>query len=205
MRILQPVKTPPFVGKPIKMSSPGPTRPLTLSELEQIIVHPRVVATCREASERLHAAGVRHAVIGGIAVGIHGWPRATRDVDLLVAPEAWQTRPDGSKIALVELVQQISGVDIDYLPIEVAGDFLLEAFDRALVTESVPIAPVEAVIVTKLIRLATRDQADVVELVKAGLFEVSAVESYLEQHAAMLTRRFRALVGQARRERDRGD
>lgn len=32
----------------------------------------------------LEGAGVEHALIGGIAVGLHGYPRATGDVNLLV-------------------------------------------------------------------------------------------------------------------------
>lgn len=37
----------------------------------------------------LHDCGVEYAVIGGIAMALHGFPRATKDIDLLlpVAPE----------------------------------------------------------------------------------------------------------------------
>ena len=203
MLILQPVETPPFVGKPIKMNAPPP-KVLSLSELEQTAVKSSVVAALREVSRRLTLQQVRHGVLGAIAVGIHGWPRATRDVDVLLAPEAWHRAADGSLTQRVELPEQIDGVQIDYLPIDVAGDFLLESFDRVLVTEGVPIAPVEVVIITKLIRLAMRDQADIVELLKAALFDASTVEAYLETHAPMLTRRFQELREQAAREIERG-
>jgi hypothetical protein len=33
--------------------------------------------------------GVPHALIGGLAVGVHGHPRATKDVDFLVGNEAF--------------------------------------------------------------------------------------------------------------------
>ena len=33
---------------------------------------------------RLNAAGVEYAVCGGLAVGLHGHPRATKDIDLVV-------------------------------------------------------------------------------------------------------------------------
>jgi hypothetical protein len=103
----------------------------------------------------------------------------------------------------VELPEQIDGVTIDYLPVSVAGDFLLESFDRVLLTEGVPIAPIEVVILTKLVRLAMRDQADIVELLKAGLFDEQHVSSYLQQHASMLCSRFQGLCVQASRERER--
>jgi hypothetical protein len=32
----------------------------------------------------LHAAGIAHALIGGVAVGLHGYARATGDIDFLV-------------------------------------------------------------------------------------------------------------------------
>ncbi len=67
----------------------------TLSELEDTAVNPRVIRALREASAQLSAAGVRHVAIGALAVGVHGWPRATSDVDLLLAPEAWNRGPDG--------------------------------------------------------------------------------------------------------------
>jgi hypothetical protein len=35
----------------------------------------------------LEAAALPYALCGGLAVGVHGAPRATKDVDLLVAPE----------------------------------------------------------------------------------------------------------------------
>jgi hypothetical protein len=163
-----------------------------------------VLGALREISRRLSAARVRHGVLGAIAVGVHGWPRATQDVHLLLGPEAWQQVPGGTLTPLVEMPEQVNGVGIDYLPVSIAGDFLIEAFDRVLVTEGVPIAPIDVVILTKLVRLVMRDQADIVELLKAGLFDTAAVESYLEQHAPMLTRRFLELKAQAEREIARG-
>jgi hypothetical protein len=187
--ILERVATPRFVGRPWTRAKMIAGRRRNLTELEATAINPAVIAALREASRRLTAQGVRHLVIGALAVGAHGWPRATRDVDLLVAPEAWDT-----------LVDSIGGVDIDYLPVDVAGDFLLASFAAPFVSEDVPIAPMEVVIITKLLRLAMRDQADVVELVKAGVVDLDAVRAYLETNAPMLTSRFDALVEQARRE-----
>ncbi|HEY2369937.1 MAG TPA: hypothetical protein VGH87_26235 [Polyangiaceae bacterium] len=187
--ILERVATPRFVGRPWTRAKMIAGRRRNLTELEATAINPAVIAALREASRRLTAQGVRHLVIGALAVGAHGWPRATRDVDLLVAPEAWDT-----------LVDSIGGVDIDYLPVDVAGDFLLASFAAPFVSEDVPIAPMEVVIITKLLRLAMRDQADVVELVKAGVVDLDAVRAYLDTNAPMLTSRFDALVEQARRE-----
>ncbi|MFO0971950.1 MAG: nucleotidyltransferase [Phycisphaerae bacterium] len=40
----------------------------------------------REFIECLNAAGVRYVVVGGIAVGFHGYPRMTGDIDFFVEP-----------------------------------------------------------------------------------------------------------------------
>jgi hypothetical protein len=49
-----------------------------------------------------------------------------------------------------------------------------------------------------------RDQADIVEMVKAGLFDRDAVARYLADHTPMLLSRWEALVAQADAERQRG-
>ena len=201
--ILRPAKTPAIIGRPHEMAKVRPTRLLSLTDLERIAMKAEVVAAARVVSRQLEQASIRHLLVGAVAVGVHGWPRATSDVDVLVGPEAWEAGPGDSRAPRVELVPEIHGVGIDYLPLDVAGDFLLEAFDRAIRTEDVPISPVEVVIMTKLLRMAMRDQADVVELVKAGLFEPQEVTSYLDAHAPMLTSRFAALVEQARQELER--
>ncbi len=36
--------------------------------------------------ESLNAAGVKYLIVGGYAVGFHGWPRFTGDIDFFVDP-----------------------------------------------------------------------------------------------------------------------
>jgi len=55
------------------------------------VVAPRVLEDARRVSETLTELGVPHALVGGLAVGLHGHPRATRDVDFLVGPAAFAT------------------------------------------------------------------------------------------------------------------
>jgi hypothetical protein len=47
------------------------------------------------ASQALVRAGIRHVVIGGLAVGASGHPRATKVVELLVGNEAFRHHPGG--------------------------------------------------------------------------------------------------------------
>lgn len=45
----------------------------------------------REWFESLNAAGVEYLLIGGHAMAYHGWPRYTKDLDVLVHAEAGNT------------------------------------------------------------------------------------------------------------------
>ncbi|HSN99340.1 MAG TPA: hypothetical protein VLS89_13685, partial [Candidatus Nanopelagicales bacterium] len=67
---------------------PRPTHLPDLSLLEGIVA-PRVLDALRAASQQLTRVGIRHALVGGLAVGAHGHPRATKDVDFLVGDEAF--------------------------------------------------------------------------------------------------------------------
>lgn len=201
--ILAPLPCPPIV-RAVTMSTRPPKARFTqpsLSNLTGSGLDPKVISALREVSLRLTSAGVRHAVVGALAVGVYGWPRATRDVDLLVGREAWDRLPGGELIPRVELPESIEGVGIDVLSTDVAGDFLEAALDAPLMSDGIPIAPPEVVICTKLLRLVMRDQADIVEMVKAGLIDRDRVRGYLMEHAPMLVSRWDALALQADRER----
>jgi hypothetical protein len=159
-----------------------------------------VLHALRTACALLRESGIRHAVIGGIAVGVYGWPRSTCDVDLLVGNEAWTREPSGALSPRVALPEFVDEVPIDYLPIDIAGSFLEVAFEQPQMVEGVPIAPVEVVVCTKLIRLVMRDQADIVEIVKGQFIDEAAVRDFLSRHIPMLVGRWEALVAQARAE-----
>jgi hypothetical protein len=175
-----------------------------LLNLSDSAVSPHVLQALREISRRLTEAGVRHLVVGALAVGVYGWPRATKDIDLLLGDEAWSKLPGGELRPRVSLPEAIDGVGIDYLPLDIGGEFLNTALDHPVMSEGVPIAPPEVVVCTKLLRLAMRDQADIVEMLKAALFDRSDVRRYLEAHTPMLLRRWDALVVQADAELSRG-
>ena len=54
-------------------------------------VAPTVLVNALDTSRRLSDLGIPHALIGGLAVGIHGHPRATKDADFLVGAEAFDS------------------------------------------------------------------------------------------------------------------
>lgn len=62
-----------------------------------------LIAELEHVVERLAEAGVEYAICGGLAVAIHGHPRATMDIDLLVQPE---------QVPLALAAAQAAGFDI---------------------------------------------------------------------------------------------
>ena len=67
-----------------------------------------------ELMEALVSGGVRFILIGGLAVGVHGVVRATRDMD--VVPDPDPTNLERLAAALGELDAQQIGVDTELLP-----------------------------------------------------------------------------------------
>ena len=147
-----------------------------------------------EAShEALRLAGVPHALIGGLAVGAHGYVRATRDVDWLVGDEAY--RFVGKLVVMREGVPyEYDGVKIDYLSPAAEGE-------KAVLSKgaAISIAPVEHLVRQKLGAGRAKDQADVIELCKRGADERSIL-AYLRSAAPHLIPEFDRLASRARKE-----
>jgi hypothetical protein len=162
------------------------------------VVSPRVLAAMRSASRALTSLGVRHAVAGGLAVGAHGYPRNTRDVDLLVGDEAFERHAGGLVTLKPGVPIQIDGVSVDLLSTS-SGEAFLETALTPPIPGQVPVVGAGTLVYLKLKSPRQKDRADVVELVKAGL-SVEGVRRYLERHAAPLVARFDECIAQARTE-----
>ena len=147
---------------------------------------PRGVARAvHVASEALDRAGVRHALVGGIATAAHGYLRSTDDVDFLVGDEAFESR--GIIITFAPGVPILVGdVVIDYIPMESGEEFLESALDGVVV-------PVEALVYMKLKAGRRRDLDDVFQVLDAGADE-HTIRAYLATHAPQHLPRFESLL-----------
>jgi predicted nucleotidyltransferase len=136
---------------------------------------------CRE----LNAHGSRYVLIGGHAVGANGYPRATRDTDLLLAPgeENWRrtlnaliavgaTRPQGGELEQTEPVHHLRA-DTSYGPV----DLLEEGVDPLTFEQvesgamrieiddvDIPVCGLAELVAFKRLAGRTRDRADLEEL-----------------------------------------
>jgi hypothetical protein len=156
------------------------------------IVAARVVDAMRTTSRLLTELGVRHVVVGGLAVGANGYPRATKDVDFLVSDDAFVTKAGGIVLLAPGIPFQVNGVAIDYLAANVDEPHLSAALDGNF--GGAIDAP--RLIYMKLRANRLRDQLDVIELIKAGV-DREACRSYLEANAPDLGALFERYLRQA--------
>jgi hypothetical protein len=149
----------------------------------------------RVASEALKRAGVRHVVVGGLAVGANGFPRATKDVDFLVGEEAFEKHAGGLVTLRSGVPFQVKQVAVDFIAADANEAFLAEAL------EGEPGSMIDAapLVYMKLKSPRHKDRTDVIELVKAGL-DVDRCREYLSAHAPSFVPDFDAAVERARAE-----
>jgi hypothetical protein len=172
-----------------------------LELLEGVVASP-VLAAMRAASAQLSAIGVPHALVGGLAVGAWGYPRATKDVDFLVGDQAYEHHDGGLVTMRPGVPVQVAGVAIDFLSPAPDEDHLARALSPVAAI-TVPIAPIEVLVQLKLKSPRQKDLADVVELIKAGI-DVSFVEASIAATARELLPKWAAAVVKARAEEAEG-
>jgi hypothetical protein len=164
------------------------------------VVSPKILDALRVASDRLAALGIRHALVGGLAVGAHGYPRATRGVDFLVGDEAVEHHPGGIVTMKPGVPIQVDGVLVDLLSAQ-TDEGALHDVPVARAGDEIPVAPVEALVHLKLKSPRMKDASDVIELLKAGM-DRARCRAWLAANAPGLMTPFEELVERAERESD---
>jgi hypothetical protein len=166
------------------------------------VVSEQVLAALRTAAERLSAAKVRHALAGALAVGAHGYPRASKDIDFVVGDEAFKSHAGGVVTIHPDVPIRVGNVAVD--PISVGPDeaHLLDAIESAPRSDGIPVLPIEALVYMKVKSPRRKDSADVVELLKAGI-DGEKVSAYLSKHAPALLAKFDQLAAEAESEQER--
>jgi hypothetical protein len=79
-----------------------------------------------EAIGALAAAGVRFCIVGGVAVNLHGVPRMTYDLDIVVAPEAAALAATESALAALGLRPRLAVRLADFADAEYRETMLAE-------------------------------------------------------------------------------
>jgi len=158
-------------------------------------VSPQVKNAATKTAAQLDQLGVRYALAGGLAVGAHGYVRATTDVDFLVGEEAFEHH--GSLVTFKAGVPiEVEGIRIDYLSPASLGKQVEETLDHPLTSECLSIVPVEVLIYMKLVAKRRQDLVDVVELINAGA-DLKRIRNYIQQYAPDLMPLLEELVNEA--------
>jgi hypothetical protein len=160
-------------------------------------VAPKVLEALKLASAALIAANVRHVVVGGLAVGANGYPRATKDVDFLVGAEAFHHHTNGLVTMRQEIPFQVKGVAIDLLSPEAGEDFL----EATLGAEPGTMMEAPPLVYMKLKSPRRKDQVDVIEMIKGGI-DTKRCREYLVAHAPVFVTAFDECVVLAEAEQD---
>lgn len=171
--------------------NPGFTGAPDLSALDGVVAS-EILNAMSEASSRLSRLNIRHGLIGGLAVGAYGVPRATKDVDFLVGDEAFVQHAGGVISIAPGVPIQVGRVAVDTLSIFV-GEEHLGASISVPKNESVPVVPVSTLIYLKLKSPRAKDSSDIVELLKVGV-SPQYVRNYLKKNAPVLYAKFERLV-----------
>lgn len=154
------------------------------------VVSPKITSAMRDASAALTALGIRHALIGGIAVGAYGYARATKDVDFIAGEEAFEIHGGGLLTFKAGVPLAIRGVAVDVLE---ADSIEAAELDDPVMTEGIPIVTPEVLVYMKLRAHRRRDQEDIVQLLREGHIDRRVVRKFIEDHAPKLLQRFDAL------------
>ena len=162
------------------------------------VVSDKILRAAHAASSAYAKLGIRHALVGGLAVGAYGYARATKDVDFVVGDEAFIQQPGGGLVTLLKVgvPWDVDGVRVDSVPADrVTG----EQLDESASSEGIPIVDVEVLIYMKLLVHRRQDKLDIVKLLQAGADEDS-VREYLEENARHLIPLFDSLAEKADEE-----
>jgi hypothetical protein len=158
----------------------------------------RILDAALRASNALSDIGVRHALIGGLAVGAYGYVRATRDIDFLLHDEGFEHRSSGILTLKAGVPIESNGVRVDTLSepdvnVESASTFVWPG-GRMI---PIPVLHLGPLVFLKLKAYRRRDQEDVVELLRCGVNAAEILE-YLESKGNVLSlERFETLMDRA--------
>jgi hypothetical protein len=154
----------------------------------------------REVSRMLSEAGIRHALVGALGANAYrNRPRTTEDIDFLVGDEAFQTH-EGGYVTMRVPVVEFDGIDVDQVPLTAALRVVEDGLNRAPVSDGVPIAPVETIVVMKLLAGRTQDLADIEAIVSSGA-DRDRLRAAVQQAAPDRAAVFETLCGNVDRSR----
>ncbi len=129
------------------------------------VVSSEVLHALEVSSNALRRLGIPHAVAGGLAVGYHGHPRATKDVDFLVDDRAFVKHAMGIVTLQPGVPIEVDGIPVDMVAMgdEDADVFVEEIENRE---EDLPFVSLRGLLFMKLKAARRQDKADIAALLE---------------------------------------
>lgn len=160
----------------------------------QSVISPVLLKRAADLSRHLKLLNIPHALIGGLAVGLHGYPRTTKDVDFLVGNQAFASTTPFLiyKDELKDLVR-IGETDLMSVPDKypsLASELRLE--------DDIPLISLRGLILMKLDAFRTRDQDDIRNLLSKFPYEIRSLRDYLAEEAPLLINRLAEILSPRR-------
>lgn len=156
----------------------------------------QLIAELRALDEQLCKAGLRYAMIGGVAVNIHGYVRATRDLDMLMSAEDTEAVHDllramgyesfDRKPDLASYIRETMRVDVLFARRPISRRLLEKARQTDYCAMRIPAISLEGLIGLKVQAFnddpvkRLRDLPDIIELFKInrGRLDLDEIRSY---------------------------
>ena len=172
--------------------NPDPVGDPNIRNLEGVVDR-RILDAMRAASAQLTKLGIRHALVGGLAIGAYGHVRATKDVDFLVGDEGFDHYSGGLISTVKGFPSRVTDIQVDALSAMPEEKHLERAVGRAVMSGGIPIAPIEILVYLKLKSPRPKDALDILELLMIGI-ESAPILAYLRENAPGLVEKFKQLV-----------
>lgn len=149
------------------------------------VVSPAILRRAGEVSRLLRELEIPHALIGGLAVGLHGYPRATAVVDFLVGQAAFaSTAPIQVFREELRDLARVGETDIMSVPDKYPG-----LVDELRLEDDLPVISLRGLVLIELDANRARDRDDVRALLERSPEQVRAVRDYLLAQAPELISR----------------
>jgi hypothetical protein len=141
------------------------------------LLHPRFQKAAERASHDLARCKIKHVLIGGIAAGVYGRPRATDDIDFLVHSDARK------KLLGSRLGGEVEGLTTKYENVPVDFLFSQKIPEAHTLIKSIPLISPEELVLLKLKRSSYRDLNDIIEIIRGGNLSLDKLRQLANQYS----------------------
>jgi hypothetical protein len=161
----------------------------------------KVVRTAHAFDLKMKDSNTRYVIIGGLAAGVWGRPRATKDVDVLIlrqdVKDVGDTRSLGEVYGITVKIGD-EGIPVDILFPDKHEDFLIEAIRKpAALIDGLPVIDINAFVYLKMKAARRRDENDIMDLASEGADTIK-IADYLRRNAPDKVEDFTQLVEEAK-------